>query len=172
VRAAARDDALPVPSPTFLLQNVYDDHPGPPIHHYDLYRLTQPHDLARLDLPASLPAAVSLIEWPDRMGAAAPRAHLALRIAILGEAEQRALQERLQQGAAAAQQQQQGEDEEEAGKEEEEEEEEDGGGDGRWRRIELAGQGQRRRRMLEPLGGHVRAHGRELGLWLDPETAG
>ena len=26
---------------------------GPPIHHFDLYRLTEGYDLARLDLPAS-----------------------------------------------------------------------------------------------------------------------
>ena len=28
IRAAAQDDELPVPSPTFLLQNIYSDHPG------------------------------------------------------------------------------------------------------------------------------------------------
>lgn len=43
VRSAAQDEELPVPSPTFLLHNVYDDSVindrGPTIHHFDLYRL-------------------------------------------------------------------------------------------------------------------------------------
>ena len=28
IRFAAEDDELPVPSPTYLLQQIYDDHPG------------------------------------------------------------------------------------------------------------------------------------------------
>jgi hypothetical protein len=48
---------------------------GPPIHHFDLYRLEQPQQqqqqqqqsLARLDLPSSFATAVSLIEWPERL---------------------------------------------------------------------------------------------------------
>jgi hypothetical protein len=47
---------------------------GPPIHHFDLYRLDQQQrqqqqqsSLARLDLPSSFAIAVSLIEWPERL---------------------------------------------------------------------------------------------------------
>jgi tRNA threonylcarbamoyl adenosine modification protein YjeE len=106
VRAAAGDPGLPVPSPTFLLQQVYDDHEGPPIHHFDLYRLdaSAPGATARLDLPTSFTRAVSLIEWPERLaggggdgsggsgseGAGAyPAAWLELSIEPLGDDEQR-----------------------------------------------------------------------------------
>ena len=53
IRAVADDAALAVPSPTFLLQLTYEDHSGPPVHHYDLYRLSGPDDLRGLDLQDS-----------------------------------------------------------------------------------------------------------------------
>lgn len=40
---------------------------GPPIHHYDLYRLKE-SELSRLDLEDSFGSAVSLIEWSERLG--------------------------------------------------------------------------------------------------------
>jgi hypothetical protein len=39
IRAAVGDPDLPVPSPTYLLHNVYEEVDGPPVHHFDLYRL-------------------------------------------------------------------------------------------------------------------------------------
>ena len=88
---------------------------GPPIHHFDLYRLTQQYDLHRLDLPTSFAQAVSLVEWPERLqilqdlGEAAahmlPQQHLAVTISILQGQEQEQLaqqqQQRLQQGGEA-----------------------------------------------------------------------
>ena len=57
---------------------------GPPIHHFDLYRLTTPHDLLRLDLQSSLAHAVSLIEWAERLGeGAAPAEALAVQLAVV-----------------------------------------------------------------------------------------
>jgi tRNA A37 threonylcarbamoyladenosine biosynthesis protein TsaE len=144
IRAAADDPGLTVPSPTFLLQQIYDDHEGarragqgqgrahaaaprgrlraspdsrhrrpllawpgcpslccrrprrrhitpspkgPPIHHFDLYRLEAPgSDLGRLDMGASFSAAVSLVEWPERLPAAlVPRERLELAIEIMSE---------------------------------------------------------------------------------------
>ena len=79
VRAVARDPTMEVPSPTFLLQQVYDDHCGadtstgpPPVHHFDLYRLTGPEDCDRLGLEESFTAASSLIEWAERLGERCP----------------------------------------------------------------------------------------------------
>jgi tRNA threonylcarbamoyladenosine biosynthesis protein TsaE len=92
VRAAAGDPDLPVPSPTYLLHNVYDEvcegegggegarPPLPPIHHFDLYRLAgagrdaqdapglAAFDIERTGLGDALQRGVSLIEWADRLG--------------------------------------------------------------------------------------------------------
>ena len=89
IRAVMEDPDYPVPSPTFTLQNIYDEHEGavqfsllpcphgriasaepaggagPEVHHFDLYRLDGPQ--GRLDMAASFAKAVSLIEWPERM---------------------------------------------------------------------------------------------------------
>ncbi|KAI8472474.1 MAG: hypothetical protein J3K34DRAFT_413790 [Monoraphidium minutum] len=93
IRAAAEDPSLPVPSPTFLLQQIYEEHEGPPIHHFDLYRLEPAAGLARLGLAASFSGAVSLIEWPERLlVGGAPAERLELRLEIVGEAEQRQLE--------------------------------------------------------------------------------
>eukprot|EP00899_Mesostigma_viride_P014993 jgi/Mesvir1/23495/Mv22337-RA.1 len=70
IRAITGDDETVVPSPTFLLQIIYDEHEGPPVHHFDLYRLEgggKTYDLGRLDLDHSFASAVSLIEWADRL---------------------------------------------------------------------------------------------------------
>ncbi len=48
--------ALPPPAPCCPA--------GPPIHHFDLYRLTEGYDLARLDLPASF----SQVSWVGGFG--------------------------------------------------------------------------------------------------------
>lgn len=91
IRAAVGDDSLPVPSPTFLLQNVYEgeaepgEAPMPPIHHFDLYRLegVQGGAWERLNLRASFSQAVCLVEWPERVPAdMAPARHLDVTIAI------------------------------------------------------------------------------------------
>lgn len=59
---------------------------GPPIHHYDLYRLTASTDMNRLDLAQSFNEAVSLLEWADRLQAASlPDSRLDVRIDILDE---------------------------------------------------------------------------------------
>ncbi|WIA44440.1 hypothetical protein OEZ86_007195 [Tetradesmus obliquus] len=57
IRAAAQDPTLPVPSPTYLLQLIYEEQEGPPIHHFDLYRLDSQQDMSRLDLAASFSSA-------------------------------------------------------------------------------------------------------------------
>lgn len=156
IRAAAGDEALAVPSPTFLLQNVYDDHAGPAIHHFDLYRLDTPQALQRLDLAASFARAVSLVEWPERLAGEAPAANLQLRISILSQAEQRRLEQ--QHGAAARQ--------EDAGQEEWDYSED---GDLRWRRIALQARGRRWERRLAQLEEQVRLCGAEYGCWLSPD---
>ncbi len=60
-----------VPSPTFTLVQTYDTDEGE-IWHCDLYRLTHPDEALELGLDEAFESAICLIEWPDRLGDAAP----------------------------------------------------------------------------------------------------
>jgi tRNA threonylcarbamoyl adenosine modification protein YjeE len=70
VRAVCRDARMEVPSPTFLLQQVYDAYDptlGPPVHHFDLYRLETAAEMAKLGLEDSFARAASVVEWAERL---------------------------------------------------------------------------------------------------------
>lgn len=102
IRAVMEDPYLAVPSPTYLLQNIYDDM-DVPIHHFDLYRLpaaSSQHELARLDLPSSFARAVSLVEWAERLGAQVPPERLSIHIAVAQGQER--MQGSNQQGGSAS----------------------------------------------------------------------
>lgn len=60
-----------VPSPTFTLVQTYDA-PVFEIWHCDLYRLSSVDELVEIGLDEAFDTAVCLIEWPDRLGDAAP----------------------------------------------------------------------------------------------------
>jgi tRNA threonylcarbamoyladenosine biosynthesis protein TsaE len=84
-----------VPSPTFTLVQTYETDEGE-IWHCDLYRLTHPDEALELGLEEAFETAICLIEWPDRLGDAAPEnaLHLAFsagpashEVAISGGAE-------------------------------------------------------------------------------------
>ena len=88
VRAVTRDPTMEVPSPTFLLQQVYDDHDksfGPAVHHFDLYRCGSVAETVKLDLPGSFRTAASLIEWAERLEDTAPENRLDVYLRICGE---------------------------------------------------------------------------------------
>jgi tRNA threonylcarbamoyladenosine biosynthesis protein TsaE len=73
-----------VPSPSFTLVQTYDG-PGFEIWHADLYRLSGMGDVDELGLDQAMFEALTLIEWPDRLGAPPPGAlHLALSDAAEG----------------------------------------------------------------------------------------
>ncbi|KAL1525789.1 hypothetical protein AB1Y20_020630 [Prymnesium parvum] len=82
-----------VTSPSYLIDNVYPDDGrarlrGVAVHHLDLWRLPEGKIAQLVDLPAVFADAVSLIEWPERLGARlTPPEHLALRLVIAGEGE-------------------------------------------------------------------------------------
>ena len=60
-----------VPSPTFTLVQTYDA-PDFVLWHMDLYRLDAPDDVFELGIEDAFYDAVSLIEWPDKMGGYLP----------------------------------------------------------------------------------------------------
>jgi tRNA threonylcarbamoyladenosine biosynthesis protein TsaE len=82
IRAAAADPALEVPSPTFTLVQSYETRRGR-IHHFDLWRLAGPADLAELGWDQAL-ADIVVVEWPDRLGTLRPARAITIAFALAG----------------------------------------------------------------------------------------
>ncbi len=74
IRALAGGDEE-VPSPTFTLVQTYAA-PDFEIWHFDLYRLEKPEDALELGIEDAMADAVTLIEWPERLGSWLPADHL------------------------------------------------------------------------------------------------
>jgi tRNA threonylcarbamoyladenosine biosynthesis protein TsaE len=81
IRAAAGDEALTVPSPTFTLAETYDTTSGP-IWHLDLYRLDAPEQVWELGFEDALAGGISLIEWPERIGRLLPPKRLDVTLTV------------------------------------------------------------------------------------------
>jgi tRNA threonylcarbamoyladenosine biosynthesis protein TsaE len=82
-----------VPSPTFTLVQTYEAVvQGVPveIRHFDLYRLKSPDETQELDMEEAFAEAITLVEWPDRLGYLQPREHLELRLAIADDGGRKA----------------------------------------------------------------------------------
>lgn len=73
-----------VPSPTFTLVQVYEAD-GVEIWHADLYRLTHPDEVWELGLDEAFETAITLVEWPDRLGRHLPAMALHLRLEAKGD---------------------------------------------------------------------------------------
>ena len=64
-----------VTSPSYLIDNVYDDIdgralcPGVTVHHMDLWRLPEGKAAQLIDFSHVFSECVSLIEWPEKLGA-------------------------------------------------------------------------------------------------------
>ena len=71
----ALGETAEVPSPTFTLVQVYDL-PRLIVWHFDLYRLARPEEIWELGFEDALDEAVSLVEWPERLGALIPEDRL------------------------------------------------------------------------------------------------
>jgi len=69
-----------VPSPTFTLVEVYQSLTGPAVWHFDLYRLEKPEDAYELGIEDAFVEGISLIEWPERLGALLPQDHLGVTL--------------------------------------------------------------------------------------------
>lgn len=79
----ARGSAEAIPSPTFTLVQVYDLAPAA-IWHFDLYRLNSPDEAWELGIEDAFGEAISLIEWPERLGSLLPRHRLKITL-LFGE---------------------------------------------------------------------------------------
>lgn len=73
-----------VPSPTFTLVQTYFDG-RTEIWHADLYRLTDPVELVELGLEDAYENAITLIEWPDRLGKDVPQEAISIHLALDGD---------------------------------------------------------------------------------------
>ena len=68
-----------VPSPSFTLLQAYERAPAT-IWHFDLYRLERPEEVYEIGLEEALGGAISLIEWPERLGPLTPPVRLDIRL--------------------------------------------------------------------------------------------
>ena len=80
IRARLGRDAEEVPSPTFTLVQLYA-HAAGAIWHFDLYRLDQPEDAYELGIEDAFAGAISLVEWPEKLGAIVPGDWLQVHLA-------------------------------------------------------------------------------------------
>lgn len=78
-----------VPSPTFTLVQTYERTPAP-VWHFDLYRIEDPAEIEELGFSEALAGGISLIEWPQRLGARLPAAALTIALAFDGDGGRRA----------------------------------------------------------------------------------
>jgi len=78
-----------VPSPTYTLVQTYDAG-DVAVWHFDLYRLERPEDAEELAIFDAFAGAISLIEWPERLGALLPADHLEITLAVDGDGPRRA----------------------------------------------------------------------------------
>ncbi|NCT40102.1 MAG: tRNA (adenosine(37)-N6)-threonylcarbamoyltransferase complex ATPase subunit type 1 TsaE [Alphaproteobacteria bacterium] len=75
IRALSADPDLEVLSPTFTLLQTYDCDTAP-IYHYDLYRIEEPDEILQLGWEEACYDAITIIEWPERLGAYKPSEYL------------------------------------------------------------------------------------------------
>lgn len=75
IRSVSGDPALTVPSPTYTLVQSYES-PRGIIHHFDLYRLAAPEEALELGWEEALAEGITVVEWPEKLGALLPARRL------------------------------------------------------------------------------------------------
>lgn len=88
-----------VPSPTFTLVQIYPAE-GPPIHHFDLYRLEDAEEAWELGIEDAFTEGISLIEWPERLGTLLPADRLDIAFAAADDGDPDTRRLRLHGGSA------------------------------------------------------------------------
>ena len=61
-----------LPSPNFTLLQTYDT-PLAEVFHFDFYRLKNPEEAYEIGIEDAFKDGISLIEWPEKIGALLPR---------------------------------------------------------------------------------------------------
>jgi len=79
-------DEPDIPSPTFTLVQTYEPAGGPPLMHFDLYRLEAAEEALDLGIEDAFAEAISVVEWPERLGPWLPRGALRLMLEADGTA--------------------------------------------------------------------------------------
>ena len=82
IRAACGDPALEVPSPSYTLVQSFAA-PRFTLHHFDLWRLGGPQDVAELGWDEARSGG-GVVEWPDRLGSLTPSDALTLTLSVAG----------------------------------------------------------------------------------------
>ncbi len=77
--AALSDRDREVPSPTFTMVQTYDCG-ALTVWHFDLYRIERSADVYELGFEDALACGVTLVEWPERLGALMPADHLMITL--------------------------------------------------------------------------------------------
>lgn len=81
-----------VPSPTFTLVQTYEADSVPlSLWHFDLYRLEDPEEVFELGIEDAFADAVSLIEWPERLGPYLPVRRLEIALSHDGNGRRASL---------------------------------------------------------------------------------
>ncbi|MBF0484486.1 MAG: tRNA (adenosine(37)-N6)-threonylcarbamoyltransferase complex ATPase subunit type 1 TsaE [Candidatus Omnitrophica bacterium] len=77
-----------VHSPTFTLLNIYESKGRRSLYHFDLYRLAKPEEIELLGYEEFLYGnAITVIEWPDRLGELLPKKYLKIELLHSAETE-------------------------------------------------------------------------------------
>ena len=77
------------PSPTYTLVQSYDTFGGDSLWHADLYRIENEAELEELGLEDAFEEAITLVEWPDRLGGMQPANRLDIIITPAQDGEGR-----------------------------------------------------------------------------------
>ena len=79
-----------VPSPTFTLVQIYDGG-AIPVWHFDLYRITKAEEIYELGIEDAFVEAITLIEWPERLGPLTPANRLEITLQSTEDSQARRL---------------------------------------------------------------------------------
>jgi tRNA threonylcarbamoyladenosine biosynthesis protein TsaE len=86
--AAGAPPPAEVPSPTYTLVQIYEAGTVP-LWHFDLYRLERPGDALELAIEEAFADAITLIEWPDRLGGYMPDDRIEVELSRTGPGDAR-----------------------------------------------------------------------------------
>lgn len=82
IRTLTGNKTLEVPSPTFTLVQTYET-PQAEVWHFDLYRLKAAEEVYELGWEEALGGAISIIEWPERLGALLPPDRIDIHLSVI-----------------------------------------------------------------------------------------